>query len=268
MAHRSDVNRWHHQRWGMVIIVLVVIVLYYSGIMQPLLNRVITFIQVPQAWLFKATQSWRNNDTLSIEELNKKNDELNNRVKELVIENTTLQSVIKESTLLEEQLAFLQEKKYSAVPALITSTTADGLSKQFVLNRGTNHGISEGQAVIVNNGILVGIVTHAESTFSRMTVITSTSLRVGAQMQNQQASPGIISGEHELSLRMDYIPQFDTVALRTIVVTSGINPQIPEGLVIGEVTEVMKDPGALFQQAVVSPYNDNSQLSVVSVIIQ
>ncbi len=256
------------QPWGVIILVSTVIVLYYSGILQPIANRIVHVIQVPQQWLYNATRSWRNTDTASFDELMNSNTLLEQRVRELVTENTQLKTVIEQSTLLEEQIAFLQEKKFAALQAVITSTTADGLTTQYVMNRGTDHGVSIGQAVIVDNGILVGVITEAESTFSRMMPITSTQLSVGAQLQNQQRSPGIITGEHELSLRMSYVPQFDSIAPRSIVVTSGIDPHIPVGLVIGEVTEVLKEPGALFQQVVVMPYAEPNQLSVVSIIIQ
>ena len=59
---------------------------------------------------------------------------------------------------------------------------------------------------------------------------------------NQDRSIGIIEGGFGLTIRMTFIPQQEIVEIGNIIVTSGLEKNVPRGLVIGEVASVEKEP--------------------------
>ena len=67
-------------------------------------------------------------------------------------------------------------------------------------------------------------------------------------------------------MRMEYIPQEESVDVGDIVLSSGLGGFVPKGLVNGQVTEVQQMDYALFQTAIVRPAVDLSRVELVLVI--
>jgi cell shape-determining protein MreC len=86
-------------------------------------------------------------------------------------------------------------------------------------------------------------------------------------VQNTTQSAGVVRGEHNLSLLMEFIPQVDTVTVGDTVVTNGADPFIPQGLVIGRVQEVFNEQGDLFQEASLTPLYTSADVFIVSVFL-
>jgi rod shape-determining protein MreC len=75
-----------------------------------------------------------------------------------------------------------------------------------------------------------------------------------------------VEGTAEGGARLKYIPLLSTVRAGDRVVTSGLTGGFPRGLMIGVVTSIEKEEGALFQSAEILPEVDVSKLEEVLVI--
>lgn len=112
----------------------------------------------------------------------------------------------------------------------------------------------------------MGIVHDVQQSSASILLLTSFNAKISATVQNDSQSPGIVQGDHNISLRLTFVPQTDTLSIGDTVVTSGNDEHVPADLVIGSIQEIFQQPGSLFQEASLTPLFDASQLSIVSVI--
>jgi rod shape-determining protein MreC len=89
---------------------------------------------------------------------------------------------------------------------------------------------------------------------------------VNALVQSSRAT-GLVKGQPDGTLVMDFIPLEEKVKPGDIVLTSGLGGELPRSLVIGTVTDVMKRDIDLFQSAALKPAVDLNRLEIVQVIM-
>lgn len=259
--------------WFPVALLPLLLFAHYSRVAQPfeyIILRVLTSLQTPitAAVGLPSTPTFGQQPSQAAANIvTDREATLADQVQNLIVENAHLQTLVEEAQLLEEERAFLESRALQGVPARVTTRTTEGLSQAVIINRGTHNGLSVGLPVITNSGVLIGTITRCASNTSTVLLITSHSSRINAAVQNTLHSPGIIQGAFNISLQMQYIPQSDPLAPGDVVVTSGNDPSVPEGLVIGSIEETHSEPGAIFQRANVQPFFEAAQLSVVSVLL-
>lgn len=133
------------------------------------------------------------------------------------------------------------------------------------VNVGALQGVKVGMPVISNGPGLVGRVAEVGPRTAKVQLLTDPDSSVAALLQTSRVT-GLIVGQPDGTLRMDYIPQDETISVGDIVLTSGLGGFLPKGLVIGQVTEVQQMDYALFQTATVRPAVDFSRLEMVLVL--
>jgi rod shape-determining protein MreC len=77
---------------------------------------------------------------------------------------------------------------------------------------------------------------------------------------------GIVQGTQQGLAQLKYIPLLSTLRDGDRVVTSGLIGDFPRGLVIGTITRIDKEEGALFQSAELMPEVDIGRVEEVLVI--
>jgi rod shape-determining protein MreC len=90
-----------------------------------------------------------------------------------------------------------------------------------------------------------------------------------ASINRNQSSEvmGILKGQFGLSLIMDLIPLDKKISPGDPVITSGLESDIPAGLLIGYVENIETSPNQLFQKATVQPLADFEGLRIVTILI-
>lgn len=172
-----------------------------------------------------------------------------------------------ENKQMKEQLNFFSfHLSFSHVGAEVVSRTVDPLGTTVIINKGTEYGIKVGNPVIVNDGILVGLVLHTYNHSSVVRLLSDSESKIGATAMNEEKSIGLVEGGYGLGIRMNYIPQNEIITPGTIIMTSGLTEDVPRGLVMGIVEVVEKQPHEPFQQAVLKSAADLSHITLVSVI--
>jgi rod shape-determining protein MreC len=120
--------------------------------------------------------------------------------------------------------------------------------------------------VIVDNGLLVGKISHVELRSAIVQLLTDNKSKIAATVMNSQKSIGVVEGGYEISVQMNLIPQHELVSIGDMIITSGLETQIPRGLLIGRVEAIKKEIYQPFQQAVLTPLAPLESLTTVLVI--
>ncbi|OGY85920.1 MAG: hypothetical protein A2233_00290 [Candidatus Kerfeldbacteria bacterium RIFOXYA2_FULL_38_24] len=268
-------RRWQniiHSRFSLFFgIFLLLLFLHYSSLIKPIENLILRSLQPLQVLVYKKVNQNNkinsNPSEISKEELLAEQIKLKDQLQNLIVENAHLKTLVEESGLLAEQIKFLKERSFSAVTARVTSKATDSLSQAVIIDKGAADGLKEGLPVIIKNGIVVGKIFEVQDHSAKILLITSYDLPLSAVVQNNEQSPGIVRGSHNLALMMDFIPQFDQIEVGQSVYSSGSDQFTPAGLVIGKITEIKNEPGSLFQQAAVAPLFSQAEISILSILL-
>lgn len=192
---------------------------------------------------------------------------LRERYRTMVVDEARQQALTEENQELRAQLNFLAPQAYQSIGADVVGRSTDPLRQTRWINRGASAGVVLGAPVIAHAGILVGKVIQVEKTSALVQLLTDHQSRVAATVTNREQSLGIIEGGYGISIRMNFIPQHETVPVGDTVITSGLEPLVPRGLVIGTVEAVEKEAYQPFQRASVTPLGQGEKIRAVSVIL-
>ncbi len=184
-----------------------------------------------------------------------------------VVDKSRLLFLETENLELREQLHFLSTSTYQYVGALVIGKNIESLSNSIILNKGTIDGVKIGSAVIVGNGILVGMVIRVDEHTSIVRLINDNQSKVAAMVSNADHSMGIIEGGYDISVRMNFIPQHEYIAIGDMIITSGLEGNIPRGLFIGIIESIKKEAYKPFQEAIIRPPVHLGKIALVSIII-
>ena len=183
----------------------------------------------------------------------------------LLTEISSLKLIADENKSLRELLAFHTSSEQPYVVADVISY--DPLLNGYLyIDRGTRNGVTVGQPVVAGEGVLVGKIASVEESTAVVELLTSDSSRAAVKALGEASTNGILYGYLGTSMRMEYIIQGASFAAGDVVVTSGAEPLVPEGLLIGTIQEINADENQLFFNAIVESLTDLSALKVVSVI--
>jgi rod shape-determining protein MreC len=114
--------------------------------------------------------------------------------------------------------------------------------------------------------VLIGRVTEVDPKGCKVMLLNDGLSAVPAQIKQRSVDDGVLEGDHSPTLWLRYLHRESLVRIGDEVVTSGLGAQIPAGLLIGYVEDVMLDPRQLFLQARVRPAIVSSALRVVLIL--
>lgn len=194
--------------------------------------------------------------------------DLQAEVTRFTIENARLREALRQQAAAGDAERFLAAQQLRGVSATVIGRAPSSDKQLLLLDAGTEARIEKGQPVVSPAGALLGIIADARLRRSTVLLLTSTYIAVGARVDNETQSPGIIAGEHGLTLRLNFVPQGEKIVPGQHIFTSDIDERVPANLLIGTITEVHFATGDLFQQASVRPAVDLERERYVTVIQQ
>jgi rod shape-determining protein MreC len=230
-----------------------------------------------------------------VRELRAEVEELRAQVDALTLENVGLRDYRAEVQSLRALLAFTDEFSISGYlgadvvgrEVCDTYPCAEVIGEEpnpylyyITINVGSQEGVEVGMPVVSGGAGLVGRIAEVAPRTAKVQLLTDSESSVTALLQTSRAT-GLVVGQADGTLRMEYIPQEESVGVEEradgqeeegnvsagdIVLTSGLGGFMPKGLIIGQVTEVQQMDYELFQAAVVRPAVDFSRLELVLVI--
>lgn len=256
------------------VVVLLGLIIYTASAGGSLIASVLGFVSTPMQSV--ATDITGNvTEFLDLDGFTK--DELKGLVSALQEENSALQDKLidytqtkQENERLKVQLHISEQAPETEMrsAAVIGRDPNDPFSG-FSIGIGTLSGVSEGDPVITDRG-LVGIVTQAYATTSKVDCLLSEDVKVAAVSIDKQES-GIIGCNITMAgsglLRLSVLPGNTAIAEGDIITTSGAGGVYPANLKIGTVQSVEKSETDVSKYAVVLPFEDLAAVKEVQVII-
>ena len=195
-------------------------------------------------------------------------EQLRQENQQLRVQVADLQQAEQENATLRQLLDFFEHDATDLPRVIARVSSRDPFNQAvLVLNVGLRDGINRNDAVVAQDGVLVGKITDVYATSSRALLLTDRESRVAVTLSGGTPSSKLVRGERGLSLILDQVPQQETMRLGQLVVTSGLEPAVPRGLLVGEVEEIVSEKNDLFQTAILRPLVDFDALSVVAVLL-
>jgi len=159
----------------------------------------------------------------------KENDELKTRLNQFAENQNELERL---RTLLD----FQNNTKMELVPGQVIGRDLVVDHKTITINKGTKHGLKEGQAVLTVSGA-VGYIFKPQYYTSHVMLITDRYSVVDALIQKTRAH-GIVEGKTKDSCVLQYVERTEDVKVGDLIVTGGLDNIFPKGFPLGVVTDI------------------------------
>lgn len=192
-------------------------------------------------------------------------------------ENKTLEEslleTIAENAILIKKLTETQEllsQEYSLDPQIYKLVAAHpkGLDRYLKIDKGSNDGIKIGFPAVLKDNYIGKVIAVSEKG-STILLVSDPDSRLSAFSINKEGrAKGVILGEFGQEMLFDKILHDEQIEIGDLVYSEGLEGFLPRGLVLGKVTEVIKDDNAVFKQAKVKPVFKFLDLDLVFVILE
>ncbi|MCX6798368.1 MAG: hypothetical protein NTX66_04140, partial [Candidatus Falkowbacteria bacterium] len=108
---------------------------------------------------------------------------------------------------------------------------------------------------------------NVKDNLAEIYLVTNKNCKLAAAILGEGKTTGIVTGELGLTSKMEFIPQTENIKEGDLAATSGLEQNIPRGLVIGRVTKVVKENNAVWQSAAIEPQINLDSLSIISILL-
>lgn len=190
-------------------------------------------------------------------DLMKENDELKTRLN-LFVENQN------ELERLRTLLDFQKNTKMELIPAQVIGRNLVTDHNTITINKGMNHGLKSGQAVLTVSGA-VGYIFKPGPTTSHVMLITDRYSVVDALIQKTR-SHGLIEGKTKESCILQYVERTEDVKDGDLIVTGGLDNIFPKGFPLGVITNIERKTKSASLQIEVKPVVDANKVEEVFIV--
>jgi rod shape-determining protein MreC len=185
-------------------------------------------------------------------------------VSELRRDTVTVKELDLENKRLRSEMGAPVRQQYATVFATVIGKSVNTWQATVILDKGSQNGVKQRMPVATADG-LVGQVMSTTANSCLVQLIMDQKSAVGVRLQNSRAT-GIIEGEGQEQLQLNYLPKGVKTAAKEVVMTSGLGGVYPAGLVVGTIASTARNNDGLFQDVRVSPTVDFWTLEEVYII--
>lgn len=199
--------------------------------------------------------------------LQEENAKLRAQVLDLQQQVYQLAEYKRENEWLREALEFKKQEAYQMQVCEVIGRSPTNLFSSVTINRGRNHQVTQGMAVMSGNGV-VGTVQSVTATTASVILATDPRSAIGGMVQDS-GDLVLVEGDPDYSGMLLAKPLSKDVELEVgdVLVTSGLSQYFPKGMPIGEVVEIIPSRYQLSFTAYVRPFVDFSRLEYVFVLL-
>lgn len=239
------------------------------------LNSIAGYIFVPMQNGINEVGTWfvnRAQDLKTMRDVMQENKELQTQVDQLTQDLSTIKLEQYELNNLRELMELDQKyPSYDKVAARVIGNDGGNWFSTFLIDKGEKDGIEKDMNVIAGSG-LVGIVIDTGPNYAKVRSIIDDASNVSG-MALSSADRCIVNG-NLASMNKEQVIQFsdlkcedDAVKAGEQLVTSHISDKYLEGILIGYVSTIKRDPNNLTYSGTVTPAVDFQHLQEVLVIL-
>lgn len=258
-----------------ILCTLLMVLTFSTNFLSAPLSAVGGFIIVPLQDGISKAGSWintRSEELVQIRSLIQENEELKAQIDELTIENIKLQQDRYELTNLRELYDLdTQYDEYNKVGARVIAKDTGNWFHSFVIDKGSEDGLSIDMNVMAGSGLVGRIVSVGPNWSKVMSIIADNSNTSGMVLSTSDNL--IVSGD--LELYEDGVISFeklvdnaDRVVEGDKIVTSNVNNKYLPGILIGYISSINADPNNLTKSGLITPAVDFEHIEDVLVITQ
>ena len=194
----------------------------------------------------------------------------NSRLATENLANTALLQQLKalqtENAQLRELIGARERLNVKVLSTQILYAARDPFSRKIVVDKGTQHGVQAGQAIIDDRGV-VGQVTRVYPWLAEVTLITDKGQFVPVQNLRNGLRAVLAGTGNDGSLELRFIPLNADFQNGDHLATSGIDGVYPPGLPVAQVSNVERNAAQLFARITCTPLAgvaSHNQLLVVT----
>lgn len=232
-----------------VLIVLVIIVFLTAGfkLLGFAVSRAANGFFYPYLKLAKGTTGEIQDKTLlSLDRLALAHqvEKLSRRNRELAVRSTAAAGILDENRILRQKLKLAPPPGWRFCTAEIILRSPLHFRSGFTIDRGSKDGIEPGDAVVDNTSdgrlLLIGVVRECSPRTARISTVADLSLRVSGRLPGGAVGfTNSGSGNAPAGmLRLGMLPYGGDYVPGEAVVTTGYERGIPEGIKLGELSEI------------------------------
>lgn len=204
-------------------------------------------------------------------------DALREENRQLKLQIAEMEETVRQATFDREENAHLrnladlreQRRDLHFESARVLVQDSSNWYSQLTVNKGSAHDLTVGDAVVTEEGYLLGVVAETGLNWATVRTILDSESSIGALVFRNGGS-ALAQGDFALMsegcLSLTYLGTEPDVVAGDLIVTSGLGGYYPSQLVIGYVQEVRTSDNGLAQYAVLRPEMELEGLTQVYVV--
>ena len=253
----------------LTVVGLLIILLHYFKIISPLESLIARGLNPIRKEIYGISRNFRSYFyvMLHYDEIEQENKELRDDLANRIVDLSYLQRLEEENLVLKQELNYFETIEHKQILAEVVSGFYLEGDSLLVINRGAKDGLSPGMPVVFGSGIMIGKIMKVNDWSADVLLLSNKNSLISALIKGHDKVSGIIKGDEDYGLQMDYIPSDLEIQSGDIVLSAGLEEKIPLGLVLGQVREVVFKDGDFFKTAIVYPLVDYQEINFVSIIL-
>jgi rod shape-determining protein MreC len=184
--------------------------------------------------------------------LRSENEALRAKLLDSSLEAQRYESAAAEATNLRRLIGAEERIERKAIPAEVLYSGRDPYARKVIINRGTQHGVQPGSAVVDADGV-IGQLTRAHAFVSEVTLLTDKGQPTPVQVLRNGLRAIAFGGGSSGQLELRYMSGNADVENGDVLVTSGIDGTYPPGLPVATVVRVERDSSYTFARVLAQP---------------
>jgi len=184
-------------------------------------------------WPIRATGRFITN-IHNISKLEQENEELRTRLYEALANKNECEVAIIENQKLAHELDVVRETNYQSVVADVIYNNSATHHGTFIINRGTNDGISRGMVVVSFDNTMAGIIIDAGYDFARVRSLIDSDTNIAVRVAGSEVY-GFLRGNGSSTATLGFLSDHKfQVSPNIKLVTSNISGVLPPDIYVGQ----------------------------------
>lgn len=159
---------------------------------------------------------------------------------------------------------FRRTQNYTSMVAKVIGRDPSNWNASLIIDHGQKDGLKAGMPVVSPLGV-VGRIFETGNHTAKVILLLDPNFSVAALVGRSRES-GLVTGSLQGLCRLEYLTDKADVKVGDRVITSSLSSAFPEGILIGEVTDVQASINSHTVECLVEPAVDLSQIEEVIVI--
>ncbi len=198
----------------------------------------------------------------NVKKVKKENEALRKENRKLKQEIASLLPLRKENKSLREMLNLEDRRGYQFVFAKVIARNVP--EDLILINKGADE-LKEGMVVVDEEENLVGKVVEVFDNYSQVKLITAEGEMTAVYFGEKEVTAET-EGQGSLSLLLTLVPPEEEIRKKDMVFTAGLNKNMPAGVLVGEIKEVVKSDVKAYKEAKIRSAAPLQELMFVFVV--